>query len=394
MSTTGRPDANAPAASDIAGRLRDAGFVLLVADRTGDAVAAAGLLARALDTCDVPYQTSVVSLPDSAKRATDADLTVAVGRPVSTADVAIGLGGPASETALRVVHELDTATDRETATRADDVVLALAGVLAAGVHPGDELLGAAQAQGIDRRPGIAVPTADPGDGLAHSSLVHAPFSGSTDRAGQALADIAPESGGDTDHHEGQWDTEGRRQIASLVALTITGDEDATPRAAESTERFLRPHVGGPFETVGGYADVIEATARERPGLAVGLVLGVGDRETALSVWRSHNARAHEAVREARTGRYDGLFVVRCDDAPVETVARLARDFRSPEPVVLAVDSEVAAVVAIETADVHVGALLDGVAASIDGEGAGTRLRGRLRFDTEPSETVLAVREAV
>jgi hypothetical protein len=227
-----------------------------------------------------------------------------------------------------------------------------------------------------------VPTTDRVDGLAHSTLVTGPFSGTVESAGELLADI---DGDPTD--EGT-----HRTVGSLVALAVAGDPEGTDRGAEAVERVLRPYVGGPFETIGGYADVLDAVARERPGLAVALAVGGADTETALRTWRDHGRQAHAALQNAKTGRYDGLFVVRCDGpAPVDTVARLVRDFRSPEPVVLVVgDGEAAAV---GPGDAAVGETTRTGALAVDGEGGGTPTRGRARFDADETEFVLAFREA-
>ncbi|MEF8784916.1 MAG: hypothetical protein V5A45_03205 [Haloarculaceae archaeon] len=372
MSTTGRPDANAPAASDIAARLDDAEFVRLVAAADGDAVAATGLFARTLDARDTPYQATVAPLPERADRATDADLTVAIGRTASTADLTLGVETVASATAFEAASE----------SGSPDPLLALAGIVAAGEVPSGTPLEAAQAIGLERRPGLAVPTTDPVDGLAHSTLVTAPFSGTEDAAADLLADV------DTD----QRDEATQRRIASLVALAVAGDEDGTERGTHAVERLLRPYVGGPFETIGGYADVLDTVAREHPGLAVALAVGSLDAETALDSWRTHGARVHTALSTARTGRYDGLFVVRCDGpAPVGTVARLARDFRSPEPVVLVVADGAAA--AVGPADAAIGDAIQRAAQAVDGEGAGTSTRGRARFDADETKFVLAFREA-
>jgi hypothetical protein len=232
-----------------------------------------------------------------------------------------------------------------------------------------------------RHAGIAVPTADLVDGLAHSTLVAGPFSGTADAARDLLADVDTE-GSDEETH---------RRVASLATLAVAGDEKLTERGTHAVERFLRPYVGGPFETVGGYADVLDAVAREAPGLAVALAVGSLDSDRALQAWRRHGAGAHAALAAAKTDRYDGLWVVRCDgDAPVGTVARLAREFRSPEPVVLVVaDGEAAAVGPSASG---VGTAIETAAQSVGGDGAGTQTRGRARFDAD-SQFVLAFREA-
>ena len=312
MSAADRTDASASVAS-VAAACRDAGLVRLVGTADGDGLAAVGVLARALSAVGTPFQASVTRFPDPAT-GTDADVTVTVGAPGG--DVAVD-ATPASVPAFAAARELDAG--------AADAVLALAGAFGAGAVPGDDGVGlfeAAREAGLERRPGLSVPVEDAADGLAHSTLVHLPCSGDVDAARTALADVAAE--GST--------PEARRRAASMVALRAVAG--APTRAASAVERALRPYAGGPLETVGGYADVLDAVARERPGTGVALALGHDARTAALSAWRDHAAAAHRAVREADTGRYDGAFVVRTD-GPVGTVSRLVRDYRSPEPVVLA-----------------------------------------------------------
>jgi hypothetical protein len=372
MSTTGTPHADARTASDIAANLREAGLVRLVAAGTGDGVAAAGLLADALETAAVAHQTCVVPLPETATRDTDADVTVTLGRPAAEADLTLGTDGdPASLATVVVARELAPGSgERLTTERA---VLALAGVLAAGRQPDERL---ETLLDLPRRPGVAVPVTDTAAGLAHSTLVCAPFSGSVEDTRERLAGL-----------------ESDRAVASAVGLAVAGDEAGVPRGTEAVECLLRPRLGGPFETVGGYADVLGALARERPGRAVALALGADP--DALAVWRDHAERAHESVRQARTGRYDGLFVARCDGtAPVGTVARLVRDYRSPEPVALAVADGQAAVLAAPDATVDVGRAVETASRAVGGEGAGTQTRGRASFDCEASTFVLELRKTL
>ena len=354
-----------------------------------DALAASGVLARALSDRDRPFQVSVADLPADTERTTDADLTVAVGRRDPLADCSLaGLAEPASETAFAVARELDADPD---------AALALAGCVADGRAATGAVTEAAEATGLERRPGVAVPTTDLVDGLAHSTLVHAPFSGDSGAAAAALAAAGFETGGD-DADEPRVDApdldEGeRRRAASLVALRTVGDDSVPPRGGHAVERALRPSVGGPFETVGGYADVLDAVARERPGTGVALALGHDVGEAALDAWRAHARRAHAAVADATTGRYDGLFVARAETAgaPVATLARLVHDYRSPEPVTLAVTEGAAAVVAD---DREIGPVLTTAAEGVDGTAAATGTTGRARFDAETGAVITAVREAL
>jgi hypothetical protein len=412
MSTSGRTadDADAPSASDVAGLLAGAEFVRLLARADGDCLAAAGLLARACAQRGVPYQVRVgrfgetLADPESEEtpaangpsasgggsKAAESDATVGVGLdPAADAHLPSG-ATPASATAYDAARELDASPDP---------LLALAGVVAAGHPPGAgetaHVLEAARERGLERRPGVGVPTDDLVDGLAHSTLAHAEYSGDP---AAALAELGLPA---------ELDASAHRRIASEFALAVTGAASATDRAAEEVERALRPHAisadesdgaadasDAPFATVEGYADVLEAVARERPGAGVALALGHDARADALDAWRDHAERAHAAVREGTTGRYDGLFVLRIEDAPVETVARLLQDFLSPEPVALVVAEGAAAAAAVEDS-AGVGAKMTDAAAEVGGTGGGTARRGYARFDPETDATAFldAFREA-
>jgi hypothetical protein len=370
MSTTGREQTSAPAPSDVAASLREATFVRLVSDATGDALAGTGVLARALDAAGTPFQASVVGPFADPDRTTEADATVALGPGHSTGDHTLSVS-PAA-TAFDIARELGSGADP---------VLALAGTLAGGDADGTVAEAAEQA-GVERRPGVAVPVADLVDGLAHTTLVSGPFSGDEARVQAMLADLdlGTEPSGD-DH----------RRVASLVALAVT--EEMPPGAADAVARLLHPYVGGPFETVGGYADVLDAVARERPGVGIALALGHESvHGAALSAWRDHARRAHTAVAEATTGRYDGLFVARGDAMPVATVARLIAQFHAPEAVTLVVTDGEAAVRAVDGRDVA-----DAMRRATDAVGGTTVGRGdraRARFDVPTSDLIEAFREAV
>ena len=365
MSAAGHEEEE-PAADRVATRLRDADFVRLVATADGDALAATGLLARALRECDVPFQASLAAVPRTP--ATDADCTVAIGH--ATGDVTLR-STPLSMRAVDVAREL--------AAESVDPELALAGAVSAGVEPSGALL---EAAALERRLGVALPTTDRIDGLVGSTLFHAPFSGDEAAVESAL------DGSDGDD----------REFASFVALSAV--QDAPPRAAEAVERALYPYECGRFETLGGYADVLDAVARERPGTGIALALGNAIEDSALDVWRTHGQRAHEALRTAHTGRYDGVFVARCDAAeegdgdavPLGTVARLLLAYRSPEPIALAV-VDGAAAVAAEDASGGTDAL-SSAAASLDGRSTARDGRGAATFDGTATDYVAAFREAL
>jgi hypothetical protein len=377
MSTTGSPDGTADPTSDVAAALREAAFVRLVAAADGDALAALGVLADTLGAAGTPFQATVTPLPEPADRATDVDLTLALGRPAAAADATLGVDGVASSATHEVAGELGPPGFDP------DAVLATAGALAAETVPAD-LAAPVEEAGLEHRPGLAGPTDDPVDALAHSTLLCAPVSGDPEAAADLLGDV----------ETADMDDDARRRVASLAALVVAGDADGTSRGAEAVERFLRPYAGGPFGTLGGYGDVLDALARTRPGLGVAVALGAGDGEAALSAWREHGRRAHRAVGAARTGRYDGLFAVRCDgDVPAGTVARLVRDFRSPEPVVLVVADGEAAAVRTPEASLDVGTAMAAAAETVAGTGGGTTTRGRAVFEAEDSAFVVAFREA-
>lgn len=369
MSTAGRQTESA--ASDLSSALGEAGFVRLVAAADADSVATAAILASALGERGVPYQTSVTPFSEQTERGTDADLTVGIGRQAG--ELTIGLDDAGTRTAYAVASDFGE----------PDIALALAGAVAAEGHPGEELASKARKFGIERRPGIAVPTNDLVDGLTHSTLVHAPFSGNREAVEALLGErTRSKTLNEADH----------RTVASQVAVAVAGDPDGTARGARYVERLLRPLSGGPFGTIGGYADVLDAVARERPGLAVVVALGGVDEERALDIWRDHGRRTHETLDEASTGRYDGLFVCKCDgQPPVESVARLAAAYRSPEPVVLAVGEGVAAAHAQgDSADL--GRVIAETAEEIGGSGDGTRSRGRATFEADSTEFVAAFKE--
>ncbi|SNZ13389.1 hypothetical protein SAMN06269185_2151 [Natronoarchaeum philippinense] len=397
MSAAGRTDLDAPAVSDVAAALRDAPFVRLFASADGDALAAAGVLARALDDIGRPFQVAVVetaSESDARIEAGDGDATaLTIGlapTAVERAD-ALSLPGtdrPASRSAFETARELGADPDP---------VLALAGVIAAGETPGagetGPVLDAARDAGVERRPGVGTPTADLADGLAHTTLAHASFSGDPGPAQATLAELGLPA---------ELDEDARRRVASLFALDATETDAAPERAADAVERALRPHAApesAPFETVEGYADVLDAVAADAPGTGVALALGHDARTDALDTWRARAANAHRSVREATTGRYDGLFVARVDaadvndasreNAPVRTIARLLRDFRSPEPVAMAVSNDEAAVAA--TGDSDVAAALAAAVDEVGGEAAGDATRGYARFEGDTKAFIAAFR---
>jgi hypothetical protein len=369
MSTSRAAD---PSADEVAAVLRDAPFVRVLARADGDALAASGVLARALRSAGVPFQVRTAASPSPPA---GGDTTVTVGADGGDVTSVTITARPASARAYEVADALG-----------DDPspALTLAGTVAAGSVPGADgtgpVLSAAETAGVvRRRPGVAVPTTDLADGLAYSTLVHAPFSGEEERASAVLSELSLSERPDEDD---------RRRLASLIAIEAATAPDAPPRAAGAVEAALRPYelVGDdhPFATVGGYADVLDLVARERPGTGVALALGHhrDARAAALSAWRTHARAAHRAVRGATTARYDGLFVARAAAAlshpgRLATAARLCREFRSPEPVALVVGDGAAAAASVD--DRSLGAVAREAAGAVDGDGYGDERTAGARF---------------
>ncbi|PSP15771.1 recombinase RecJ [Halobacteriales archaeon QH_10_67_13] len=368
MATAGRSETDT--SPNVAARLREAGFVRLAAAPTGDAVGAAALLARGLAAAGTPYQLSIAP-PSTAERATDADLTVGLGHAAGEPAIALDGAGPVSRRAAAIAETLGES----------DPVLAAAGMIAAGETPEGTVVAPGEESGPslgESRPGVGTPPVSPADGLAHSTLVHAFFSGRPERAAELHAD-ADEPAEDS--------TAGGETVASLVALTVA-EEAETPTAAEAIERFLSPRSGGPLGTVAGLADALDALAEPSPGLAAGLALGYSDRERIIEAWRTAARAVHEAVRTAELSRYDGLVVAELEtSAPLAPTTRLLREYRSPEPVVAVLDESTATAATPPKS----GPDLAAATQSIDGA-AGTPDRVRLDDPGAAEELVAGLQE--
>jgi hypothetical protein len=389
------PPPETPTPEEVADALADARFVRVVVAPDGASLAASGVVARALRERAVPFQIRVRRA--SAYAVTDDALTLRVGS-AGPADLTLGDPETAPATAFEVARELGTAADAR---------LALAGVAASEADPAASTL--ADVAGLERTPGVGVPVADLADGLGHSTLLHAPFSADGDAAGAALAELDLPA---------DLDDDARRRIASLAAVETATASDATPRAAETVGRALNPlrlGDGAPFATIEGYADVLCAVAREEPGTGVALALGHDARTPALDAWRAHARHVHATLRSADTARHAGVFVVRTSpptdgDATdpesnadarqrriagrLRTIARLARDFRSPEATVLVVAEGVAAAAthdeAVDVADALARAV-EQTRSDADADGT-AREADALGIDADAFET--AAREAL
>ena len=357
MSATGHQGTDRPR---VATALSNAEFVRLVGTADGDALAAAGLLARGLDAIGVPYQISLAAVPEPS--ATEADCTVAIGHRNGNVRIETE---PLAVEAAEILGEI--------APDAVDHELALAGAVCAGWEPSGWLLEAAE---LERRPGVAIPTDDPIEGLAGSTLVRTSVSGD----GRAV-EAALEALGDPSD----------RELASSLALSAI--ESAPPRAAEGVERALRPYVTDRFETLGGFADVLDALAREQPGTGIAFALGSDLEATALESWRAHGQRAHTAITGANTGRYEGVYVTRLTDAPpalLGTVARLSFWYRSPEPVALVVTDGAAAAVD----ETPVAEPMRETVSALDGRMSARGTHATATFEGTTADLTAAFREAV
>ncbi|WP_136588840.1 exonuclease RecJ [Salinigranum halophilum] len=396
MSTTAvmeSPSTAAPTPSpeELAARLADAPFVRVVVAPTGGALAASGVIARALRERTVPFQVRVRRA--SAYTVDDDALTLRIGS-AGPADLTLGDPARTPAVAFEVARALETAADP---------YLALAGIAAGEADPAASTL--ADRAGLERSPGVGLPVTDLADGLGHTTLLHGPVSGGADAAGATLAEW---------NLPAELDADARRKFASLVAVETTTAPGATPRAAESIARALNPlHLGedAPFATVEGYGDVLSAVAREDPGTGVALALGHDARTGALEAWRTHANHVHTTLREAETARYGGVFVVRVASAEasadgtdaaerrraagrLRTVARLARDFRSPEPTVLVVSEGVAAAATHDDAVDVTSALTTALGPDETGTADGTAREADARFDGPPESFETAAREAL
>lgn len=297
-------------------RLSNAPFVRFIGTPDGDALAAIGVLARTLDQ---PFQARLDRLATVSDDFDD--VTVTVG--TSGGDIAL-TDRPIASTALSIANELSNASLAPAIT-----TLGLAGVSASerAVEPTVERLETA----FERRPGVGVPTNGPIDGLAHSTLIHAPFSGDTEAVTELLGSI----------DDGRDDAT-RTSIASLVSMAVVKTPET--RASHRIERLLHPLVApaGPFATIAGYGDVLDGLARVAPGDGLALALGRSDPPEALECWRAYATTVHGAIDDCALERHPGCVVARLPDgsnAVLEPVARLIREFQSPEPVVLAVSGD-------------------------------------------------------
>jgi hypothetical protein len=310
MATTGRTAEATHAPDEVATLAGDAGFVHLLGRADGDGLAAVGLLGRALDATGTPYQVSIARCrADAEERLVDGGTTLGIG--LSTGDASLSEGSAALE-AYETASRLDTDPDP---------FLAIAGAVAGGFAPSGAALAAAEADGVERRPGLGLPTAELATGLAYSGLVHASFSGDEQAVGAFLADLGLPAELDDDAHT---------RLASAVALDATGQPDGS-RAVAAIDALLAPFDSpdpAPFETIEGYADVLDALAWTDPGTGVAYLLGHEDREAALDVWKAAGTTLHPTVERMDLSAEGDIVGGAIEDGDPRRVARLVRDFRA------------------------------------------------------------------
>jgi hypothetical protein len=395
-------------------------------DQDDDCCIALGLSHPAADININPVEQSVTRSVYAVTEALSASQHASTSTSTSASASASASG---SDTPGDVSRE-DVDIDADTTIPPTDTLLAVSGIVTTGVSLEAESVISTQTQeqtqtqsrkkdksgfatalletiiktdtiSIDQHPGVGIPVSNIVDGLAHSTLIHASFSGDIDatRAMIAEIDIDVDVNDDTDNQDGSTDamslidlsTEDQRTIASAVTIDVIKTSTAAIGTAISLERALHPQYlpDGPMTTIEGYADVLRAVSRERPGTAIALAISHDANDAALTAWREHAQAVHHILETAHTGRYDGVYVLRCytqdenesqgrDTAPnpnnmsdtVEsgtakptesindtstpgrllTVAELASRYQTPEPLVLALGKEVVAVATQPTAD--------------------------------------------
>lgn len=315
MATTGRSAETTPAPERAATLCRESEFVHLVGSPDGDSLAAIGVLGRALDTLSVPYQASIARTPaDAATRLVDGGESISIGLP-ETGDTRF-VEGSLAVGAYETARILDTDPDP---------ILAIAGAIAGGFSPTGPALEAAEEAGVQERPGLGLPTADLTTGLAYSGWLHAEFSGDEQQAGAFLADIGLPAEMDDDAHT---------RLASTIALEITGavgDERPAAGLADVVAPLSSP---GPFETVEGHADVLDAVAMNAAGIGLAFVLGHTNSDAAVEEWKTARERLHRTVHHVELEDWNEFQVGTAETQDPRAAARLVRDFRADGPVVI------------------------------------------------------------
>lgn len=285
------------AAQELAATVTSSSFVKLRVAPSVDALVASGILAAALTERDIPFQSRIADTVTDAR-------ALHLGTHAETVADELVPPGTVTETTVQLVAQLGEPPTGK--------LVSTAGVL--GTVETD----------ADREAGIGVPIADYIDGLAHTTLVHGPYSGDPERAQQLVGDRE-----DVDPTE----------LASLVTLETI--DASVPRAGHAVERILHPvqTPDGPFASAAGMADVLDVLSEIDPGLALALVHGHHDsREAALGSWRREATAVHAACADVTADEHP-VTVVRADVRAPGVLARLVRDYRVDTPAVLVVGAD-------------------------------------------------------
>lgn len=298
---------------DIA-RIVGADFVSIRARVMPDSLVTAGIIARFCREQGIPFHVKPVrttgSLRESSDSAGNEHLRLHV--PTEPADTTTPL-------CYRVHQQI---TEHGTSL---DPYFTLAGILASDYDPADvapSLLEASAAQDAD---GIATPTTDWSTGLAASTLHHADYSGDPDATQSAL-----DSFGISTPSEAT-----KRELASFAAVTNVTSSLSTAQSAVGLDRFLEPTtIKHPYQSLGGYSDIIRVLSSPSPGRVISLALPDPAYDAIRSSWQTHATQAHQAIKEATitsTGHYRRADV---QTDHVITPARLL-SYHAPESIVFA-----------------------------------------------------------
>ena len=145
--------------------------------------------------------------------------------------------------------------------------------------------------------------------------------------------------------------------------------------------------GGAVRSTATDEDDGSPTGAERPAVDIDL------RERALDHWRAHGEATHAAVRASDLARHDGLVVASAGDGgPTWAVARLLRDYVSPEPVVVQ-RGESAAIATTRGNPGAFAAAVETAADAVDGRAVVAGRRARVVAD-DLAAFVDALREAI
>lgn len=357
--------------------LRGAPLVRILTKQFADSIAAAGVLTQGLAEQQIPFQVSpTTSQDDRAMRASAGDpdaVTVSIGSLTDPDLADIVLDHAPVEMAVSIVKRLGADPEPH---------LPLAGIIARGENPEKlpELLSSTRDPEQSRSSRFGIPVDDLVDGLAHSLLIHAPFSG--DRS--QVADMLDRVGVDIDQIDSD---ETLRQIASAVAINAT-DGPNPKRAADYVESFLYPHVTShQFRTLEGFADILMSTTQSHPGTAVALAIGGNVQSAALETWRQHALTVHRQLNDIELKRYNGVVSFSGEWTWIRTAARVVQRTMSPEPVTIARSDEGVAVAA-EDED-RLTAAIEGITEQTGGEFDRTVTRAHIQCESPPAQEDLA-----